>query len=78
MNTITFVITVLILAVILSPALMSIVGVGSAFGFKSGLPLTDGALLEANIVITLLIGGFTPILATIPNLKINLSMVFPA
>ena len=44
------------------PALLSIVGAGSTFGFKGELAGTFGALLSANTVIMLSIIGFASIL----------------
>ena len=44
------------------PALLSIVGAGSTFGFKGGLAGTFGALLSVNTVITLSMIGFSSIL----------------
>ena len=72
---IAFIIAVFVLATIPSPALLSILAVGSAFGFRSGLLYTVGALLGANIVIILSIIGFASILAAAPNLKIFLSIL---
>ena len=72
---IAFIIAVFVLAAIPGPALLSIVGAGSAFGFKGGLPYALGALLGANIVIVLSIIGFASILMAAPNLKIVLSIV---
>ena len=72
---IAFIIATFVLAAIPGPALLSIVGAGSAFGFKGGLPYTLGALLGANIVIILSIIGFASILMAEPNLKMVLSMV---
>ena len=68
-------IVVFVLAATPGPALLSIVGAGSAFGFKGGLPYTFGALLGANIVIMLSIAGFASILMAAPNFKIFLSIV---
>ena len=75
MAMIAFVIAVFVLAAIPGPALLSIVAVGSAFGFRGGLSYTVGALLGANIVMILSIIGFASILAAAPNLKIFLSML---
>mgnify|MGYP001249508501 CR=1 FL=1 len=72
---IAFIIVVFVLAATPGPALLSIVGAGSAFGFRGGLPYTFGALLGANIVIILSIVGFASILMAAPNLKIFLSIV---
>ena len=72
---IAFIIVVFVLAATPGPALLSIVGAGSAFGFRDGLPYTFGALLGANIVIILSIVGFASILMAAPNLKIFLSIV---
>ena len=72
---IAFIIVVFVLAATPGPALLSIVGAGSALGFKGGLPYTFGALLGANIVIMLSIVGFASILMAAPNLKIFLSIV---
>ncbi len=72
---IAFVIAVFVLATIPGPALLSIVAVGSTFGFRGGLSYTVGALLGANIVIILSIIGFASILAAAPNLKIFLSIL---
>ncbi len=57
------------------PALLSIVAVGSTFGFRGGFSYTVGALLGANIVIILSIIDLASILAAAPNLKIFLSIL---
>ena len=72
---VAFIIAVFVLATIPGPALLSIVAVGSALGFRGGLSYTVGALLGANIVIILSIIGFASILAAAPNLKIFLSIL---
>ncbi len=69
------IIAVFVLATILGLALLSIVAVGSAFGFRVGLSYTVGALLCANIVMILSILGFALILVAAPNLKIFLSIL---
>ena len=48
---VTFALAVLVLAATPGPALLSIVAVGSAFGFRQGTRYVIGAVAGANIVI---------------------------
>ena len=71
---VTFSLTVLILAATPGPALLSIVAVGSAFGFKQGTRYVIGALAGANIVILMVISGFAVILKSFPGLQVLLAV----
>ncbi len=71
---ITFSLAVLVLAATPGPALLSIVAVGSAFGFKQGTRYVIGALAGANIVILMVISGFAPLLTNFPGLRTILAV----
>ena len=62
----TFILAVLVLSATPGPALLSIVAVGSAFGFKKGIRYVIGAIAGANIVILMVISGLVALLATFP------------
>ena len=66
---ITFSLAVLVLAATPGPALLSIVAVGSAFGFKQGINYIIGAIVGANIVILMVISGLAALLANFPGLQ---------
>ena len=69
----TFVLAVLVLAATPGPALLSIVAVGSAFGYKQGIKYVVGALAGANIVIFMVICGFAVLLAKFSGLRAMLT-----
>ena len=71
---VTFSLAVLVLAATPGPALLSIVAVGSAFGFKQGTRYVIGALAGANIVILMVISGFAVILKSFPGLQVLLAV----
>ena len=71
----TFTLAVFVLAGTPGPALVSIVAVGSAFGFKQGVRYVIGAIFGANIVILMVISGFTALLANLPSLRALLAGV---
>ena len=66
---VTFALAVLVLAATPGPALLSIVAVGSAFGFKQGTRYVIGAIAGANIVILMVISGLAALLANFPSLR---------
>ena len=70
---VTFSLAVLVLAATPGPALLSIVAVGSVFGFKQGTRYVIGALAGANIVILMVIGGFAALLTNFPSLRVILA-----
>jgi len=72
---VTFSLAVLVLAATPGPALLSIVAVGSAFGFKQGTRYVLGALAGANIVILMVISGFAVLLKSFPGLQVLLAGV---
>ena len=65
----TFSLAVLVLAATPGPALLSIVAVGSAFGFKQGTRYVIGAIAGANIVILMVISGLAALLTNFPSLQ---------
>ncbi len=71
---VSFSIAVLVLAATPGPALLSIVAVGSTFGFKQGTRYVIGALAGANIVILMVISGFAPLLTNFPGLRTILAV----
>ena len=66
---VTFALAVFVLAATPGPALLSIVAVGSAFGFKQGTRYVIGAIAGANIVILMVISGLAALLANFPSLR---------
>ena len=70
---VTFAVAVLVLAATPGPALLSIVAVGSAFGFKQGTRYVIGTIAGANIVILMVIGGFAALLTNFPSLRVILA-----
>ena len=65
----TFSLAVLVLAATPGPALISILAVGAAFGFKQGTKYVIGALTGVNIVFFMVIGGLAALLANFPSLQ---------
>ncbi len=66
---VTFSLAVLVLAATPGPALISIVAVGSAFGFRQGVRYVIGTIIGANIVILMVISGLAALIKNFPNLQ---------
>lgn len=65
----TFILAVLVLAATPAPALLSIVAVGSGFGFKQGKRYVVGAIADANFVILMVISVLAALLANFTSLQ---------
>ncbi|MFT7674437.1 MAG: threonine/homoserine/homoserine lactone efflux protein [Gammaproteobacteria bacterium] len=71
----SFTIAVLILVITPGPAVLSIAGVGAAFGFRVGIGYVLGVVLGANLVAVFVISGLAAVLFSFPELRIILMSV---
>jgi threonine/homoserine/homoserine lactone efflux protein len=70
-----FTIAVLILVITPGPAVLSIAGVGVAFGFRVGIWYVLGVVLGANLIAVFVISGLAAVLFGYPELRIILMTV---
>ena len=70
-----FILAVVVLVATPGPALMSIVGVGAAFGFKVGVVYVAGVILGANFVSLLAVSGLFAFLTAFPRLQFLLTTI---
>jgi threonine/homoserine/homoserine lactone efflux protein len=66
----TFILAVFVLVATPGPALLSILGIGSAFGFKVGLSYAAGVVVGANIVCLMAVSGLVTLLTAFPTLHL--------
>ena len=65
-----FILAVVVLVATPGPALLSIVAVGAAFGFRVGIVYVAGVILGANVVSLLAVSGLFALIAAFPKLHL--------
>lgn len=60
------------------PATLSLAGLGSAYGFRSGLPYLGGIVLGTTCVLLMIASGVTALILTVPGLVTALTAVAAA
>ena len=72
---ITFVLAVIVLVATPGPALLSILGVGTSFGFRVGLAYTAGVLIGANVVSLMAVIGLLSFVTAFPKFKLLFTLL---
>ena len=71
----TFILAVCALVATPGPAVLSILGIGLAFGYKVGLKYAAGVLVGANIVSLLAVSGLVALLNAFPKIHLLLTII---
>ena len=71
----TFILAVCALVATPGPALLSILGIGSAFGYKEGLTYAAGIVVGGNIVRLLAVSGLVALLNAFPKIHLLLTII---
>ena len=65
----SYILAVIVLTAIPGPGLLTIFGIGSAFGYRAGISFTAGVYLGANITAIIVFSGFSSLLMEFPALR---------
>lgn len=75
----SYILAVIVLTAIPGPGLLTIFGIGAAFGYRAGINFTAGVYFGANITAIIVFSGLSSLLMEIPTLRTALffmSMVY--
>jgi threonine/homoserine/homoserine lactone efflux protein len=64
----SYILAVVVLTAIPGPGLLTIFGIGSAFGYRAGISFTTGVYFGANITAIIVFSGFSSLLMEFPTL----------
>ena len=65
----SYVLAVVVLTAIPGPGLLTIFGIGSAFGYRAGISFTAGVYFGANITAIIVFSGFSSLLMEFPTFR---------
>lgn len=72
---VTFIIAVFFLLITPGPGVLSLAGVGAAFGYRHGLRYLVGLFLGTNLVCLCVITGLAAVLLALPGLRLGLMLI---
>ena len=65
----SYILAVIVLTAIPGPGLLTIFGIGTAFGYRAGINFTAGVYIGANITAIIVFCGFSSLLMEFPTLR---------
>ena len=65
----SYILAVIVLTAIPGPGLLTIFGIGAAFGYRAGINFTAGVYFGANITAIIVFSGLSSLLMEIPTLR---------
>ena len=71
----SYILAVIILTAIPGPGLLTIFGIGSAFGYRAGISFTVGVYLGANLTALIVFSGLSALLMEFPLLRVALFLL---
>ena len=71
----SYILAVIVLTAIPGPGLLTIFGIGSAFGYRAGISFTVGVYLGANLTALIVFSGLSALLMEFPLLRVALFLL---